>query len=109
MFYSHQHVYLDKEKKFLGIDQLGFAYLKNPQELKILAEKEISIGEPMMVISTDRGITTLESPVKGIIKNINEDALKDIENDAYTKGFIIEMESIEEVDSNLISWMMTVL
>jgi small GTP-binding protein len=103
LYYSHQHVFLDKEKKLLGIDQLGFAYLKNPKELKILAEKEIKIGEPMVVVSTDHGITTLESPVKGIVKNINEDALKDMENDTYSKGYIIEMESIEEVNSNLIS------
>lgn len=103
LFYSHQHVYLDKENKLIGLDQLGFAFLKNPNELKILVEKEVKIGEPMAVISTDYGITTLESPVEGIIKTINGNALKNMENDTYTKGFLIEMEDIRNVDSKLIN------
>ena len=103
LFYSRQHVYLDKENKLIGLDQLGFAFLKNPNELKILVEKEVKIGEPMAVISTDYGITTLKSPVEGIIKTINGNALKNMENDTYTKGFLIEMEGIRDVDSKLIN------
>ena len=103
LFYSRQHVYLDKENKLIGLDQLGFAFLKNPNELKILVEKEVKIGEPMAVISTDSGITTLKSPVEGIIKTINGNALKNMENDTYTKGFLIEMEGIRDVDSKLIN------
>ncbi len=103
LYYSNQHVYLDTSNKLIGLDQIGFAFLKNPRELKILAENQIEIGEPIAVITTDNGITTLTSPVKGIVKKLNEEALNDMENDTYSKGFLLEMESIEEIDKLLIS------
>ncbi|GAG83671.1 unnamed protein product, partial [marine sediment metagenome] len=36
-------------------------------------------------------------------KTINGNALKDMENDTYKKGFLIEMEDIRNVDSKLIN------
>lgn len=103
LLYSHQHIYLDKTKLLVGLDELGYAFLKNPRELKILAEKEISIGEPIAVITTDIGITTFLSPVKGKVKSANADALNNMKNDTYTEGFILEMEFLEELDPNLIT------
>lgn len=103
LLYSNQHVYLDKTKRLIGLDELGFAFLKNPKELKILAEEDISIGEPIAVITTDIGITTLLSPVKGKVKSRHANALNSMKNDTYTEGFILEMETLEELDPNLIS------
>ena len=102
LYYSSQHVYVDKDKKIIGLDQIGYAFLKNPKEFKILADNYLDLNEPIAVISTDIGITTLKSPVKGRVKKTNKDALNDMENDTYTKGFIIEMESIEDIDPTLI-------
>ncbi|KKL25878.1 hypothetical protein LCGC14_1824210, partial [marine sediment metagenome] len=31
--------------------------------------------------------------------NLNEKALNDMENDTYSKGFLLEMETIEEIDN----------
>lgn len=102
LLYSNQHIYLDKTKRLIGLDELGYAFLKNPKELKILAEEEISIGEPIAVITTDIGITTFMSPVKGKVKSTNPNALNSMENDTYTTGFILELDSLEEIDPYLI-------
>ncbi len=68
LYSTYQHVYFNKEKKTIGLDQLGFAYLQKPYELKILIEDSVKIREPFAVISTQQGITTLYSPVAGTIK-----------------------------------------
>ena len=101
-YYSNQHVYIDMAKMIIGLDDIGYAFLKNPTELQILADQQISIGEPIAAITTDRGITTLLSPVTGKIKAVNENALDFIKTDTYSKGFLIEMENIDEFDSNLV-------
>ncbi len=103
LYYSNQHVYVDTSNKLIGLDEIGYAFLKNPKELKILVENNITIGEPIVVITTELGITTLTSPVNGRVKRGNEDALSDMKNDTYSKGFLLEMETIEEIDKTLIS------
>ena len=103
LLYSSQHVYLDKSKKIVGLDQIGYAYLTNPTEFKVLVEENVTMNEPIAAITTDRGITTLYSPCAGKIKSINQDPLKNMELDTYTKGFVIEFETITEIDSTLIS------
>ncbi len=103
LLYSSQHVYLDKSKKMVGLDQIGYAYLSNPTEIKVLVEENVTMNEPIAAITTDRGITTLYSPCAGKIKSINQDPLKNMELDTYTKGFVIEFETITEIDSTLIS------
>lgn len=100
---KNYHVYLDKEKKLVGLDQIGYAFLKNPTEMKILVEKEVKINEPFAVITTDQGITTLYSPCSGKIKKTNTNALKWMEGDAYKKGYIIELEDITDIDANLVT------
>ncbi|QEE14702.1 GTP-binding protein [Promethearchaeum syntrophicum] len=101
--YSSQHVFLDTKKKIAGLDQIGYAYLSNPTEFKVLVEEKVQMNEPIAVITTDRGITTLYSPCAGKIKTINQDPLKNMELDTYTKGFILEFESISEIDPTLIT------
>ena len=101
--YSSQHVYLDKSKKIVGLDQIGYAYLSNPTEFKVLVEENVTMNEPIAAITTDRGITTLYSPCAGKIKLINQDPLKDMELDTYTKGYVLEFETITEIDPTLIS------
>ena len=103
LYYSQKHLYVDTDSKLIGLDEIGYAYLKNPKDLKILVENSIEIGEPIAVISTDNGITTLTSPIKGRVKNRNENALDDMKNDTYTKGFLLELETIDELQKDLIS------
>ena len=104
LYSKKQHVYVDKTRKTMGLDQIGFAFLKRPRELKILVESKIKIGEPFAVIATDSGITTLYSICAGNIKSINPTALSEMENDAYSSGFLIEFEEITEIqDSGLIT------
>ena len=103
LYYSQKHVYIDTDSKVIGLDEIGYAYLKNPRELKILVENSIEIGEPLAVITTDNGITTLASPIKGRVKKRNEKVLDHMKDDTYTKGFLIEMETIDELEKDLIS------
>ncbi len=100
---KYQHIYVDRTEKILGIDQVGYAFLKNPKELKILAETEVKIGEPFAAITTDAGITTLNAPCSGKIAEKNLEALKLMESDTYKSGFIIRLEEITALADNLIS------
>lgn len=103
LYTKNQHVYLDRAKKLIGLDQIGFSFLSKPTELAILTEKTVKIGEPFAVITTTKGITTLNSPCAGKISRINPLALNKMETDTYSEGFILELESIEEVDEGLIT------
>ncbi len=103
LYYSQKHIYVNTDSKLVGLDEIGYAFLKNPRELKILVENSIEIGEPIAVITTDNGITTLISPIKGRLRTGNENALKDMEHDTYTKGFLLEMETIDEIEKGLVS------
>lgn len=97
-----QHVYLDPEEGLIGIDQIGYEFLKEPFELKILVEKKVNVGEPIAIITTKKGIIILLSPVTGIIKETNIKALEYMKDYPYSKGFIIKMEQIDEFDPLLI-------
>ena len=105
LFYTRQHVFLNREKKLIGIDELGVEFLQNPSDLQIVVDpgSSIKIGEPFAIITTEQGITTLFSPCTGTIKAINPDALEHITTDTYGKGFFIELEAISEIDVDLIS------
>lgn len=98
-----QHVYLDRVNKTIGLDQIGYSFLKKPTELAILSETSLKIGEPFAVITTETGITTLNSPCTGTIECTNPDALQDMENDTYSKGFIIKFKEIAEIQEDLIT------
>jgi small GTP-binding protein len=98
-----QHVYLDKTKNTVGLDQIGFAFLKNPTVLTVLVDKEITVGEPFVSIMTERGITTLDAPCSGKIKRVNPNALKFMETDTYSKGFILELSQVKDMAANLVS------
>ncbi len=103
IFYSAQHVYINRDKKLLGIDEIGVKFLQNPSTIAFLAEHTAQIGEPIIAITTEQGITTLLSPCTGKIKRVNRDALKHIQTDTYSKGHMIEFDTITELDSNLIT------
>ena len=100
---KNQHVYLNKANKTIGLDEIGFAFLQNPNELKILVEDEVTVGIPFAAITTDSGMATLNSPCSGKIKKLNGEALASMKSDTYNSGFILEMEEITEVQPNLIS------
>jgi len=103
LYSKTQHVYLDRVKKTIGLDQIGYAFLKKPTELVILSETSLKIGEPFAVITTETSITTLNSPCTGSIEYINLDALKYMENDTYSDGFIIKFKEIEDIQEDLIT------
>ncbi len=104
LYYNrNQHVYFDIDKRLVGLDQLGFSFMKNPTELKILVEEEVHIGEPMAVITAENGITTMDSPVAGKIKTINENALSFMKDETYSRGYILELENVNEIDPSLVT------
>ncbi len=104
-FYNRQHVYLNREKKLIGLDELGVEFLKSPSDLQIVVEpgNAIKIGEPIAIITTERGTSTLFSPCTGQVKSINPNSLQYIATDTYGRGYFVEMEAISEIDSDLIS------
>jgi Ras-related protein Rab-11A len=104
LFYDKdQHIYLDDEKKIIGIDEIGYHLMKEPSNLVIHNLEQLEIGTHFATLSAKSGEIFLISPCSGKVKAVNTDALKNIENDAYSIGFIIQMETIEKVDPNLIT------
>ena len=102
-FSKNQHVYVDPDNKRIGIDQIGFEFLKNPKELKFLVTDNIKAGEPFAVITTEAGISTLNAPCSGEIASINETALESMKTDPYDKGYLLQMKSIDNLIPALIS------
>ncbi len=102
LYSKNQHVFVNKLNKVVGLDQIGYAFLKQPTELKVLVEHTVKIGEPFAIIATQNGITTLYSPCSGSLAEVHEDALEFMENDTYTKG-ILQFDSIEEIETNLLT------
>ncbi len=104
LFYTkYQHVYVDPVKKIIGLDQIGYAFLRNPIELKWLSENDLKIGEPFIAITTNTGITTLNSPCSGKIQEINQNALKLMATNPYDLGYLVKLANIDEMEPNLIS------
>jgi len=103
-YHKVNHVFLDVSNKTIGLDQIGFAHMKNPKEIAKLCDEKVIIGEPFAHITTENGIVTLNSPCSGLVKEFNYDALKDMENDTYTTGYILKLENIDEIDiDNLVT------
>lgn len=103
-YHKINHVFIDVSNKNIGLDQIGFANLKNPKDITKLCDEKVQISEPFCHITTESGIVTLNSPCSGTVKEFNFDALKDMENDTYTTGYIIKLENIEEIDiDNLVT------
>jgi Ras-related protein Rab-2A len=93
---KNQHVYVDLTKKIVGLDEIGYVFLNNPNEIKFLVDTELKVGSPFVAITTEKGITTLNSPVSGKIKKLNTEALKFMKEDTYTEGYLVELEEISE-------------
>ncbi len=102
-YYNQNHVFCDTSKKLIGLDQIGYALLKNPKKIEILVKNFVRAGQIFAKIYHDNGETALKSPCSGRIKTKNLHALEYMETDTYTKGFIIELEEIEELDYGLIT------
>ena len=103
-YYSKdQHVYLDKDQGLVGLDEIGYLFLKNPVGLQILVEDSVQVGEPFAVITTEQGITTLNSPCSGKITEANTSALENMESDTYSNGFILKLSEITEIDPDLVT------
>jgi len=99
-----QHVYLNMTEKTVGLDQIGFAFLKDPTELTFLVEKTVKVGEPFVaIVSKGRGITTLNSPCSGTIAALNPNALREMAHDTYSSGYLLKFDSIDHIDPGLIT------
>lgn len=99
----YQHVFVDPLKKYIGIDQIGFEFLKNPHEIKFLVETDLKVNHPFVAITTDSGITTLNAPCSGKIKLKNIKALETMDTDPYSKGYLLELDEITDLQTGLIS------
>ncbi len=103
LYSKNQHVYLDKSNKIIGLDEIGYAFLQNPNEIQFLSENEVQKGTPFVAITTDSGITTLNSPCSGKIKITNKKALEGMKNNTYTIGFLVELEDLTDIEAELIT------
>lgn len=104
-YHNINHVFIDVSNKLVGLDQIGYAHMKNPKNITKLCDEKVIIGEPFAHITTEKdGIVTLNSPCSGLVEEFNYDALKDMENDTYTSGYILKLSSISEIDiDNLVT------
>ena len=100
---KNQHVYLNLKNKIIGLDQIGYAFLKNPTEISLLVENEIKVGLPFVAIASEQGVTTLNAPCSGKIDAFNEKALDNMEYDTYDKGFILKLKEISDISPTLIT------
>ena len=100
---KNQHVFLNLQKKIIGLDQIGYAFLNNPTEISLLVENEIKVGLPFVAIASEQGVTTLNAPCSGKIDAFNEKALENMEYDTYAEGFILKLKEISDVSPTLIT------
>ncbi|QEE15308.1 GTP-binding protein [Promethearchaeum syntrophicum] len=104
LYYSkNQHVYMNLQKKIIGLDQIGYAFLKNPTEISLLVENEIKVGLPFVAIASEQGVTTLNAPCSGKIETFNEKALENMEYDTYVNGFILKLTEMSDISPTLIT------
>ena len=100
---KNQHVFLNLQKKIIGLDQIGYAFLNNPTEISLLVENEIKVGLPFVAIASEQGVTTLNAPCSGKIETFNEKALEKMEYDTYAEGFILKLKEISDISPTLIT------
>ncbi|NVM01999.1 MAG: hypothetical protein HWN67_06665 [Candidatus Helarchaeota archaeon] len=86
--YTIQHVYFNSENGKIGLDELGIDFIARPKEIEFLQKDKVEKGKPFASIAVENGMVTLNSPVSGNIKEINTDALKNLDQ-TYDKGFLI--------------------
>lgn len=98
-----QHLFLDPVQKTIGIDQVGYYFMKNPTEIHIKVENRVEIDEIFAEVICENGKFPLRSLCSGKIKQTNAYAFHFKDYDTYQKGYILEFESFE----NLAPGMMT--
>ena len=105
LFYSPRHVFINKEELMVGLDEIGYAFLKNPTQIVYHVEvgDKVPIGKEFVTIITDHGMTTLDSPCEGVVKSININALDEIKNDAYERGFLLKFRNIGKYSDSLVT------
>ncbi len=86
--YTTQHVYINSENGKIGLDELGIDFIGKPKEIEFLTKNKVEKGKPFASIAIVNGMITLNSPVSGNIKEINTDALKNLDQ-TYDKGYFL--------------------
>ncbi len=103
LYYNSNHVYCNKKKGLVGLDQLGYGILKNPKKIEFLVDSEVKKGQMFAKIIHEYGEKMLKSPCSGKIKSKNANALDHMEVDTYTEGYLLKLEDVEELDDGLIT------
>ncbi|MFX0134961.1 MAG: GTP-binding protein [Candidatus Hodarchaeota archaeon] len=86
--YTIQHVYINSENGKIGLDELGIDFIAKPKEIEFLQRDKVEKGKPFASIAIENGMVTLNSPVSGNIKEINTEALKNLDQ-TYDKGYLL--------------------
>ncbi len=105
LFYTSRHVYVSKDNLWIGLDEVGFAFLKNPSQLTFHVQpgETMKIDQEFVTFVSDQGMISLTSPCEGIVKSINLEALDDMQNDTYSRGYLVSFKSIDKYADDLIT------
>jgi small GTP-binding protein len=105
LFYTSRHVYVSKENACIGLDEIGFAFLRNPSQLTFHVQpgEKTKIDQEFVTFVSDQGMISLTSPCEGIVKSINLEALDHMQNDTYGRGYLIGFKTINKYADDLIT------
>jgi small GTP-binding protein len=105
LFYTSRHVYVSKESTCIGLDELGFAFLKNPSQITFHVQpgETMKIDQEFVTFLSDQGMISLTSPCEGVVKSINLEALDYMLNDTYGRGSLVSFKSIDKYTSDLLT------
>nr|MDO8113894.1 Rab family GTPase [Candidatus Sigynarchaeota archaeon] len=83
----------------------GFAFLKNPLQVVFHVQpgETMKIDQEFITFITDQGMTSLNSPCEGVVKSINLEALNDMQNDTYGRGYLVNFKTIEKYEDDLLT------
>ena len=99
----NQYLFLDPNRKIIGITDVGYYFYKVPLKVLFLSKNKLVQDTPFLELQYESNNIILKSPCNGTIKSFNPEGIKFHDYDTYTRGFLVEMESIKETDSTLIS------
>ncbi|HME51718.1 MAG TPA: Rab family GTPase [Candidatus Lokiarchaeia archaeon] len=105
LYYTSRHVYISKENLTIGLDELGYAFLKNPLQILFHVQpgENMTVDQEFVTFVTDQGMTSLNSPCEGTVKSINLEALNFMQNDTYGRGYLVNFKNIDAYTNDVIN------
>jgi small GTP-binding protein len=98
----NQHLFIDPIKKTIGITDVGYYFHKIPLRVNYLCTDRLVLNTPFLELQYSSKNIVLNAPCNGIIRALNPDGIKFHDYDTYTKGYLVQMDSILETDVTLI-------